>query len=267
MRARGAALLLGAVLALASGCAGSVTSQQVPVTRPQPATLKANLYKPSGAGPFPALVLLHGCSGIQPNTIAWAQWLTAQGYVALVLDSFSGRGLTRVCGDSAPLTGGARAPDVHAAAQHLKSLPFVDGERLGAIGWSHGGWTVLQASRLENPNADVKLRALVAFYPYCGDIAVYRSAIPLLMLLGADDNWTPAEPCRLLAEAARRDGRNVTAVVYPDSHHGFDCAHVRTPIIIADARRGAGATVAYNPKAHEDAEKQVKQFLQAQLGK
>ena len=230
MRARGAVLLLGVVLSLVSGCAGSVTSQQVPVTRPQPATLKANLYKPSGAGPFPALVLLHGCSGIQPVTIAWAQWLTAQGYVALVLDSFSGRGLTRVCGDSAPLTGGARAPDVHAAAQHLKSLPFVDGERLGAIG-------------------------------------VYRSSIPLLVLLGADDNWTPAEPCRLLAEAARRDGRNVTAVVYPKAHHGFDSASARVPVIIADARRGAGATVAYNPKAHEDAERRVKQFLHAQFGK
>ena len=66
MRARGAAPLLGAVLSLASGCAGSVTSQQVSVTRPKPARLKANLYKPSGAGPFPALMLLHGCSGIQP---------------------------------------------------------------------------------------------------------------------------------------------------------------------------------------------------------
>jgi dienelactone hydrolase len=255
------AALAGGLVVLASGCGGRIVSQQIPVTFPRPATLTGDVYKPAGVGPFPALVLLHGCSGVQPNTLAWAQWLQSEGYVALVLDSFSGRGLKRVCADSSPLTGGARAPDVFAAAQHLKTLPFVDGARLGAIGWSHGGWTVLQSSRFENVHSDAGLKALIAFYPYCGDLAVYRSSTPLLMLLGADDNWTPAEPCRFLAERARADGRNVTAVVYPGAHHGFDGAHIARPTVIADARRGAGATVAYNPTAHADAERRVKQFL------
>ena len=265
MTARGVALWLAAVLL--SGCLGNVSSQKISVTQPQPATLTGNLYKPAGSGPFPALVLLHGCSGIQPRDIAWAQWLTARGYVAFALDSFSGRGLTRVCADAAPLTGGARARDVYAAAEHLKSLPFVDANRLGAIGWSHGGWTVLRAAPLEHLHPDVKLKALIAFYPACGDLAIYRSSLPLLMLLGADDNWTPAEPCRLIAEEARREGLDVTAVVYPNAHHGFDNPSARQPIRIADARRGAGATVAYNPQAHEDSERQVQQFLQTKLGK
>jgi dienelactone hydrolase len=256
-----------ALVVIASGCAGPVTSQQVPVTLPVPTTLKANLYKPAGSGPFPALVLLHGCGGISPNVIAWAQWLTAQGYVALVLDSFSGRGLSRMCADSAPLMGGARAPDVYAAAKHLKTVSFVDGERIGAIGWSHGGWTVLRAAALQQTEADVRIKALVAFYPYCGDVAIYRSSIPMLMLLGASDNWTPAEPCRLLAEAARRDGHDVTAFVYPNAHHGFDNVLLRQPATVAEARRGAGATIAYNQKAHEDSEIQMKRFLQETLGR
>ena len=256
-----------ALVVIASGCSGPVTSQQVPVTLPVPTTLKANLYKPAGNGPFPALVLLHGCGGISANVIAWGQWLTAQGYVALVLDSFSGRGLTRVCGDSAPLMGGARAPDVYAAAKHLKTLSFVDAERIGAIGWSHGGWTVLRAAALQANEPDVRIKALVAFYPFCGDTPVYRSSIPLLMLLGASDDWTPAEPCRRLAEAARRDGRDVTVFVYPNAHHGFDNAVLRQPVTVADARRGAGATIAYNQNAHEDSEIQMKRFLQEKLGR
>ena len=264
---RAAVLLVCALAATASGCAGRVSSQQVAVTRPRPATLSADLYKPAGDGPFPALVLLHGCSGIQPNTIAWAQWLTERGYVALVLNSFSGRGLSRLCSDSAALTGGARAPDVFAAAQHLKTLSFVDGDKLGAIGWSHGGWTVLHAARLQTLERDVHLKALVAFYPYCGDVAVYRSPVPLLMLLGAEDNWTPSEPCRLIADEARGAGYSVVAVTYPGARHGFDSAHVRQPVTIGDARRGAGATVAYSPSAHADAETQVRQFLLAQLGR
>jgi dienelactone hydrolase len=257
------------VLALAllvAGCArGVIAPEQVAVKFPRPATLAGDLYRPAGEGPFPALVLLHGCSGIQPNTLTWAHWLRSEGYVALVLDSFSGRGLKRLCSDSSPLTGQARATDVWAAAQHLTRLPFVDGARIGAIGWSHGGWTVLHAPRFDYLYPDVALKALVAFYPFCGDQAVYRGAIPLLILAGADDNWTPARPCELLAESARRDGKDVTIVVYPGAHHGFDSAHVARPIVIADARRGAGATVAYDPAAHEDARKRLHRFLEAKL--
>ena len=265
IRTLGAVALAGA---LASGCAGTVASQrQIPVSLPRPATLTGDIHKPAGDGPFPALVLLHGCSGIQPNTLAWAQWLVSQGYVALVLDSFSGRGMKRLCADSSPLTGGARSWDVYAAAEYLAKQPFVDANRLGAVGWSHGGWTVLRAAGLEQVRSEVKLRALIAFYPYCGDTPLYRSSIPMLMLLGAEDNWTPAAPCKLLAEEAQRNGLHVTAVVYPGAHHGFDAANLRQPIIIPDARRGAGATVAHDPKAHDDAEKQVKRFLQAELGR
>jgi dienelactone hydrolase len=163
--------------------------------------------------------------------------------------------------------GSARAPDVFAAAKHLKTLSFVDPQRIGAVGWSHGGWTVLRAAALQQHESDVQLKALVAFYPFCGDVAVYRSAIPLLMLLGASDDWTPAEPCRLIAEAARRDGRDVIAFVYPNAHHGFDSAVLKQPVTVTDARRGAGATIAYNQKAHQDSEIQMKRFLQDKLGR
>ena len=259
------AIALALALAIgASGCATSrATSDRIPVNAK--VTLTGDIYRPSGDGPFPAMVLLHGCSGIVPSQMAWAQWFQARGYVALVLDSFEGRGLKRLCGDSSPLTGGARAVDVYAAARYLGGLPYVDRDRIGALGWSHGGWTVLRAAALEGSYPGVSIKALIAFYPYCGDVAVYRSRVPLLMLLGAEDNWTPAEPCITLAEGARRDGLDVTAVVYPNAHHGFDASALTRPVVIADARRGAGATVAYNPAAHADAERQVEQFLAAHM--
>jgi dienelactone hydrolase len=250
--------------ALVAGCGSAMTTQQIAVTQPRPATLTADLFKPPGDGPFPALVLLHGCSGPQPNGVAWAQWLQARGYVALALDSFSGRGLRRVCGDSSVLTGGARAPDVYAAAKHLAGLSFVDKSRLGAIGWSHGGWTVLQASRLEGVHKDVSLKAMVAFYPGC-DIAIYRASAPLLILAGADDNWTPPLNCQALTDRSRSAGHDVTIVVYPGAQHGFDSPNIRQRTYIADARRGAGATIEYNPAAHQDAERQLERFLAAHL--
>jgi dienelactone hydrolase len=265
---RSASLVAAVAFALA-GCAGQAAApyHQVAVTLPNPATLTAELHLPRGPGPFPTLILLHGCGGIGPNLAAWAQWLTWEGYGALVLDSFGGRGLRRVCGDSSVLTGGARSSDVYAAAKYLATLPAVDATRLGAIGWSHGGWTVLWSASIEDLYPDVRLRGLVTFYAFCGNIASYRARAPLLMLHGEADDWTPAEPCRLLAERARADGRDVTFVQYPGAHHGFDASTLTRPTLVPDARRGQGATVAYAPAAARDAEKRLREFLRRHLAR
>jgi dienelactone hydrolase len=250
-----------AVSLLAFALTGCVTSHQVAVTLPKPATLTAELYTPKGPGPFPALVLLHGCGGVGPVIVAWAQWLRAEGYAALILDSFGGRGISRLCGDSSPLRGQPRSPDVYAAATYLATLPMIDRNRIGAMGWSHGGWTVLWAGNTEGRYPDGKLRALIAFYPVCVDLVAYGGDTPLLMLLGELDDWTPPEACETVALGARRAGRDVADVLYPGAHHGFDAAHPPKPVRIADARGGRGATVAYSPSAHADAEKRVREFL------
>jgi dienelactone hydrolase len=249
-------------MVLAAGCVGPTALHQVRVAEPSPATLSAELYVPRGTGPFPALILLHGCSGVGPHTLAWARWLQAEGYAALVLDSFGARGMTKICGDGSVFPGGRRSLDVFEAARYLAELPAIDKARIGAIGWSHGGWTVLRASATVDHYPDVRLRGLVAFYPYCGDTPADRVSVPLLMLIGERDDWTPAEPCRLLADAARRNGRDdVTAVIYPGAFHGFDASGIARPTWIAEARRGQGATIAYDPRAHDAATKQVREFL------
>ena len=238
----------------------------IAVTEPQPATITGDLYTPSGKGPYAAVVLFHGCGGVSPNVPAWAQWLQSEGYAALVVDSFQGRGLRNLCADSRPLTPAVRAADVYAAAAKLKAMGVVDGDRIAAMGFSHGGGTVLSAWRTQSKHPDVKLRALIALYPGCGSQQLPPTdAAPLLILAGANDDWTPPESCQTLAEAAREAGHPVTIVVYPDARHHFDGAHLKRPVFVSIAKGGKGATVEYNPKAHEDSEKQVKQFLAAQL--
>jgi dienelactone hydrolase len=259
-------IVLVAAALLAAGCAGTVASHQVPVRGgPRPATLTGDVYRPNGPGPFPAVILLHGCSGVRPNSVAWAEWLRSEGYVALLLDSFSGRGLRNLCGGSAALMGGPRAHDVFRAAESLKALSFVDAGRIGAIGFSHGGWTVLWTGVWENSYPQHPVKALVAFYPFCGDVGTYSGSVPLLMLLGARDDWTPAAPCQAIAESARQSGRRVSAMVYPEAHHAFDAANLARPTRIPEARGGRGATVAYDPQAHGDSIRQVRQFLAEHL--
>ena len=262
--------LVAAAMLLSLAAAGPARAGRetisIAVTEPQPATITGDLYTPSGKGPYPAVVLFHGCGGVSPNVPAWAQWLQSEGYAALVVDSFQGRGLRNLCADSRPLTPAVRAADVYAAAAKLQSMGVVDGDRIAAMGFSHGGSTVLAAWRTQRKHPDVKLRALIALYPGCGSQQLPPpDAAPLLILAGGKDDWTPAESCQKLADAAREAGRPVTIVVYPDARHHFDGAHLKRPVFVSIAKGGKGATVEYNPKAHEDSEKQVKNFLAAQL--
>jgi dipeptidyl aminopeptidase/acylaminoacyl peptidase len=59
--------------------------------------LTGQLYQPAGEGPFPAVVFLHGCAGIDPVQHHWAHRLQQWGYVVLLVDSFGPRGVTNVC--------------------------------------------------------------------------------------------------------------------------------------------------------------------------
>jgi dienelactone hydrolase len=91
------------------------------------------------------------------------------------------------------------------------------------------------------------------------------SAPPLLMLVGGRDDWAPPEPCEKLAETAKAEGRPVSIVVYADAYHHFDGADMKKRVYSSVARGGKGATMEYNPKAHADSEKQVRNFLEAHM--
>lgn len=74
-------LFLGGCNAASSGLSIN-TSSASGALEPIPATL----LKPDGAGPFPAVVIMHDCSGLGPRSSGapdrWARELLTQGYVA-----------------------------------------------------------------------------------------------------------------------------------------------------------------------------------------
>ena len=64
----------------------------------------AQLLRPSGAGPFPAIVAMHGCGGLLNNKgqlrsreMDWAERFVAAGYAVLFPDSFTARGVREIC--------------------------------------------------------------------------------------------------------------------------------------------------------------------------
>ena len=134
-----------AIVALVMGLAACQTSGTVTtiVTDKGEETFTSWLAKPEGEGPFPAIVLLHGCSGTQWNTShrtarrglnGHARLLNDYGYVTLVVDGCQ--------------TGGkheqVQVSDANAAFDYLAALPFVDADRIGSVGLALGGSTASQ---------------------------------------------------------------------------------------------------------------------------
>jgi dienelactone hydrolase len=251
------AALAVALLLLAAACSGAPRSAAAPGDRTRPVPVSAQVYQPSGPGPFPALVLLHGSTGVLPYHHDWARWLAREGYVALVVDSFGPRGVTR---DGGALTG-ERVGDAFGALAFARSLPFVDGGRVGAMGWSLGAGVALLAGgelfagRAPPPGT---FAVVVAFYPACAHTDASELMAPALLLLGDADTWTPAERCVQTAHALLARGHPVEWTVYAGATHGFDFGRggaSPAPINVGghELRHDAGATA--------DAEQRVREFL------
>jgi dienelactone hydrolase len=257
------------VAALVLGLAGSAWAGGESVGFPGPGLeLAGRLYRPTGPGPFPAIVMLHGCSGLwaksgEPTAIYafWAEHFRERGYLALLVDSFGPRGETEICTQAKRKVSPAsdRPRDAHAALHWLAARKDVDPARIHVMGWSNGAMTVLHALRPDAPGsaAGAKFRSGVAFYPGCLALAKteYRPTAPLLIQAGGADDWTPAKPCEDLA--AKAPAGLVEIDVYPDAFHSFDGVGrpVRERPDVRNPNRpsGRGATVGPNPEAREKA--------------
>ncbi len=228
--------------------------------------------KPEGNGPFPAVVHLHGCGGLGPAFKAdpandrWVSQLVEWGYVVLVVDSFSTRGVREAC-TPASFFAFSKSPvltrelDAFGALGFLSHLAYVDGSRVAMLGFSMGGWTTLGAAGARsfdlfvNPDG-LKFKAAVAFYPVCSVIDGIMD-IPTLVLIGAIDDWTPAKDCERMMD--RRAGAPVDLVIYPGAYHGFDAPILQPGLMIF------GHWLAYNAEADRKARAATREFLARQL--
>src|SRR5438093_12538461 len=242
------------------GCASTASGLSITTTTPSGASeqIPATVLKPDGSGPFPAVVIMHDCSGLGPSSSGapdrWGRELVQRGYVILIPDSFTTRGhADGVCTDPSPsrseVNPSRRVRDAYAALTYLRTLPYVDGRRVGLMGGSHGGTTTLAS--MVAPDTDTEalaedkragFAAAVALYPGCATrfgswraspAGVYKPVAPVLILIGEKDDWTPAEPCQKLTEAAKKAGYPVTIKVYPGAYHSFGSSrpvrYVATP--------------------------------------
>jgi dienelactone hydrolase len=289
LRPRFVVLVCLAALGLAGCAAMEPSAPAAPATPAAAIDIPLEILKPGGAGPFPAVVMLHDCSGLGPRSSGsprrWAKLLVEWGYVVAIPDSLSTRGFASgvFVAESAerskvgPLF---RARDAYEALRRLRALPYVDAARIGVMGGSHGGATTIAAladaahdSPAMKQAKRAGFRAGIALYPSCTlgrprFDTEYKAVAPLLVLAGELDDWTPAAPCQRLAAVASKEGAPVRTKVYPNAHHSFDNDSPQRYVARrnnVNAPGGKGATTGGNPEAWADSIREVKAFFASHL--
>jgi dienelactone hydrolase len=195
-----------------------------------PITITGTLRFPAGAGPFPAVVLAHGCSGISNVDQGWQSKLREYGYATFVVDSFATRRLKEACTFAlSSLSPVQRVPDVYGALKILATHPRIQADRIALMGFSHGG-TVTVFSSLEWMRnkyaglAGAAFRGFLPFYPFCQyEFPEFdRVSAPVRLHMGDRDDWLPVKACVDWVNRLKAAGFDATATLYPGAHHGFD---------------------------------------------
>jgi len=270
--------VMGAVLASAmAGPASSATRpQQITFPGAQGLTLQGWLYAQPQNGQQPAVVAMHGCAGLVENGRPserhedWGQRLSALGFMVLFPDSFTSRGLGPQCkvSDREVSPARERTDDAKAALAFLGAQSNVKSQAISLMGWSNGGSTVLYSVEPRHaPHGGPDFAKAVAFYPGCRapfETGTWKTRMQLLILIGAADDWTAAQPCVDLIAAAKAAGANADIVTYPDAYHDFDHPDLPVHIVegLAFTASGTGRVhTGTNPAARADAIKRVPAYL------
>lgn len=270
-----AALFLAAVVA-GAGPAGAAPAPETVEVPAGEIKLKAFLYRPDGNGPFPAVVALHDCDGLagRRSPVArryreWAERLTAAGFAVVFPDSFGSRKLGPQCnaGQRSLRSGRERVTDVEAARRWLQQQPFVAPDRVSLLGWANGAVAALWAVRPRSvKDGKPDFRSAVALYPGCRRLrdTAWSARMPTLILIGAKDDWTPANACQQMVTDARGRSAHASIVVYRGAYHYFD--HPNLPFqfrngVAVGTGMLARVHVGTDTAARNDAMKRVPEWL------
>jgi dienelactone hydrolase len=269
-----------------------------------PVTVSGEFRIAQGSGRLPVVVLMHGSSGVSAAMEPWVHSFNAMGISTLVIDGFTGRGLTVVGPNQALLGRLNLIVDIYRSLEILAKHPRVDPDRIALMGFSRGGQATLFASldrfnKLWNKSG-IRFAAYIPFYPDCSTSYVGDTEIadrPIRIFHGTPDDYNPVASCKAYVARLLEAKRDVVLTEYPDSEHAFDIgllgvsskvvsanaqtvrnchikeaddgvlmnADTQAPFTYKDACVELNPHVGGNPETAEAARKAVNEFLAALL--
>jgi dienelactone hydrolase len=207
-----------------------------------PALIAGELRLPVGAGPFPAVILIHGSGGVGSNVNRWAGEFNQLGVAAFIIDCFTGRGITSTIPDQSQLGSLAMIYDTYRALELLAKHPHIDKSRIAVMGFSKGGFAALYASmkRFQAYYAPpgVEFAAYLPFYARC-DLAIAQDENvadrPIRIFHGEADDWVRVEPAIHYVARLKAAGKDVQITTFPGARHAYDSATYPEVFAFADA--------------------------------
>lgn len=245
-----------------------------PSLHPKPLTIAAQLRVPAVAHEVPAVVIVHGSSGVDSRGSFHAEALNQAGIASLEIDMWSPRHLKG--GLDRPKNAIETLPDVYGAFKFLASRPEIDPSRIGIMGFSWGGVLSMLTATLPYTRqylGDRHFAAHAPFYPVCWrynqvpgwEFREFTGA-PVLIQAGAADTYDDPDTCTQLVASLSPEARKwIKAKVYPGATHAWDRL-AEGPITVFDpnAAKGQGAQVDFipNPKVASASRRTTVKFFQ-----
>jgi dienelactone hydrolase len=211
-------VLLGALSAAAfAAWAGPIEERQARLAA------RYGLEKPEGKGPFPAVMLVPGCSGFEDRL--WkghyertARRLKESGFVTIRVDYLAAAD-SRSC--EVIMNPSELGDDVATAAKYLRQQSYVKPDGINLLAWSYGGVPAFHALRKTASREPVQVAAAVAYYPHISLPEQLKVETPVLVLCTKQETQSACSRIDTLLAEEPAQGR-LKIVKYEDGIHGFD---------------------------------------------
>lgn len=215
----------------------STSSEWIAIAAPGGKTILANVIRPGGSAPAPAIVLLHGQNGFSNDFLSLGAELARDGYVVVVGCWFGGNYDGSSTADPPPqitLAGGIACPngptlksitstaavdDISAIVTATKSLSGVKAASVALVGNSRGSIVGILTAALRG--STIHAVAGIGGAPPGGPLLAAGITAPVLLLQGEDDSVVPVTNARSLEAGLTALGRTVVAHYYPQHGHGI----------------------------------------------
>ena len=198
---------------------------------------------------------MHGSGGIGSNVGMWVGDFNEMGISTLVIDGFTGRGITATSTNQAQLGRLNFILDIYRALEILAKHPQVDVNRIALMGFSRGGQAVIYASlkRFHSMwnKSGVDFAAYLPFYPDCMTTYVDDTNIsssPIRIFGGTIDDYNPISKCKAYVDRLKLTARDVEVTEYPNAPHAFDSPLLPNhPIVAKDAQTVRNCAIREQP--------------------
>jgi dienelactone hydrolase len=231
------------------------------------------ISRPDAEGRVPVVLMMHGCGGQRPFMDGMAEIAVEAGAAAVQIDSFAPRRISRaaaiasVC-TGARLHGRERAGDLYAAVAWAQAQDWADPNRIIAMGWSHGGWTIMDALALRSGEEMSRATGLTGLrdepleglagalivYPYAG-VGTYAGRRdwrlePRSIAIVAERDYIVGST-RATLERQRARGTPLDIHVFENATHAFEDQSAEDP------------RVRYNPAATAREHAMLRELIEA----